>query len=40
MDIQNRWGDAEDKEGSGLIGPDGHLYPPLKLHKMLPLNRN
>ena len=23
MDMQNRWEDAADKEGSGLIGPDG-----------------
>lgn len=23
MDIQNRWGESMDKEGGGLIGPDG-----------------
>ena len=27
MDTQNHWGDALDKQGSGLIGPDGQPLP-------------
>jgi hypothetical protein len=27
MDAQNRWGDAQDKDRGGLIGPDGEPLP-------------
>ena len=30
MDIKNRWGDALDKEGGALLGPDGQPLPSLE----------